>query len=137
MTQAKQSIYDLHDKAFQHVSAYVVMRDGERFSTIAFKFPKDGAGRLYCYVHIIGAEMARGYAGGYGYDKRSAAVCDAVKNIKPYELADNMKDIQWAELHSQALNEQISDFKGLFKDIGGMDWDQVLRDAGFTTYNAI
>ena len=76
-------IYVLHAKAFNRVSAYVIMRGEERVATIAFKFPRDGAGRLYAYVHVFGAPMVRGYAGGYGYDKRSAACSSAAKHIQP------------------------------------------------------
>lgn len=53
-------IYDLHSKAFARVSAYVVLdKSGERVATVAFKFPADGAGRLYAYVHWIGVPMVR------------------------------------------------------------------------------
>lgn len=72
-------IYDQHRAAFANVSAYVILRGGERVATIAFKFPRDGAGRLYAYVHWIGVPMVRGFAAGGGYDKRSAAVADAAQ----------------------------------------------------------
>lgn len=58
------TVYQLHDKAFANVSAYVIAKDGERVATIAFKFPRDGAGRLYVYVHWFGLQMVRGWAGG-------------------------------------------------------------------------
>ena len=68
-------IYDQHAKAFAAVQAFVILdTSGERVATVALKFPRDGAGRLYAYVHLIGVEMVRAHAGGYGYDKRSAAV---------------------------------------------------------------
>lgn len=44
-------IYKQHDTAFARVSGYVIAKDGERVATIAFKFPADGAGRLWAYVH--------------------------------------------------------------------------------------
>lgn len=44
-------IYDQHRAAFSNVSAYVITLDGEKVATIAIKFPRDGAGRLYAYVH--------------------------------------------------------------------------------------
>lgn len=56
-------IYEQHDAAFSRVSAYVVARNGERVATIAFKFPADGAGRLWAYVHWLGLEMVRGIRG--------------------------------------------------------------------------
>ena len=81
-------IYDQHRKAFPQVSAYVVCcgTDGgteqsERIATVAFKFPADGAGRLYCYLHVVGLPMVRSYAGGGGYDKASAAVEGCAKKL--------------------------------------------------------
>ena len=74
-------IYDQHDAAFARVSAFVICRDGERVATVALKFPADGAGRLHAYVHWLGLPMVRGFAGGYGYDKRSAAVIEATGKI--------------------------------------------------------
>lgn len=53
-------IYDLHRKAFARTAAYVVVHKGERVATIALKYPQDGAGRLWAYVHWVGLEMVRG-----------------------------------------------------------------------------
>ena len=75
-------IYEQHEAAFKYTAAYVVLNtDFQRVATIAFKFPKDGAGRLYAYVHWLGCEMVRGFAGGYGYDKTSAAVESAIEKL--------------------------------------------------------
>lgn len=67
------------DKAFSQVSAYVVLdrETKEVIAKIALKYPKDGAGRLSCYMHIVGSEVQIGIAGGYGYDKRTSAIIDA------------------------------------------------------------
>jgi hypothetical protein len=81
--QILTQIYDQHAAAFRQVSAFVIAKNGERVATVAIKFPKDGAGRLYAYVHWAGAQMERGSAGGYGYDKRSAAVAAALRKINP------------------------------------------------------
>lgn len=43
-------IYDHYAAAFANVSAFVVVRDGEKVAAIALKFPRDGAGRLYAYL---------------------------------------------------------------------------------------
>ena len=74
-------IYDQHRAAFSNVSAYVVMHGGERVATVAIKYPRDGAGRLYAYVHWLGVPMVRGFAGGGGYDKRSAACASAARKL--------------------------------------------------------
>lgn len=116
-----KDIYKLHEKAFSNVSAYVILKNGERVATIAFKFPKDGAGRLYAYVHYFGSEMVRGYAGGYGYDKRSAAVEDAIDNVN----------------HAQLEPGFDLTFIRALTNIGGDSWDNALRDAGFTVLQAV
>jgi hypothetical protein len=112
-------IYDQHRAAFSNVSAYVVMEGADRVATIAFKYPRDGAGRLYAYVHWFGAEMVRGYAAGGGYDKHSAACADAARKGTP-------------------LGEEIAEgfWRALAKD-DGYYWDRHLRDAGFEVWQAV
>lgn len=120
---ARPDIYDQHDKAFPHVSAYVVMRDGARVATIAFRYPRDGASRLWCYLHWLGLPMVRGYAAGYGYDKRSAAIEAAARAIKPTP--------------EKAVSEGLAAFNAAVSDCGGWGWDSKLRDAGFEVLQAV
>lgn len=115
-------IYDQHAKAFEHVSAYVILKDGERVATVAFKFPRDGAGRLWAYVHWLGEEMTRGHAGGYGYDKRTAACASAVHKAGLSRLS--------GYIGGDAFLEALS------RD-GGDTWDSALRKAGFTVLQAV
>ena len=115
-------IYDQHAAAFAHVEAYIILKDGERVATIAFKFPRDGAGRLYAYVHWLGLEMARGFASGYGYDKRTAACANAA-----WKMTDAPeRDVDTFETFLSALRRR-----------GGATWDRALRDAGFTVLQAV
>ena len=76
------TVYEQHDKVFTQVSAFAIVRNGERVANIAFKFPRDGAGRLKCFVHWLGTEMLQGTAGGYGYDKRTAATANAISRAR-------------------------------------------------------
>lgn len=91
------------DKAFNQVSAYTVMcsETNELIAKIALKYPKDGAGRLICYMHIIGNDVQIGTASGYGYDKKTAAIISASDNFTKcsdlWESLDN-KDSQFIEL---------------------------------------
>ena len=122
-------IYDQHKAAFANVSAYVVAKDGERVATIAFKFSKDGAGRLYAYVHWLGIPMARGFAGGYGYDKRSAAVANAVKKLGPAQAAaalPNARELAARAAFASALTANDSGY-----------FDRKLELAGFTVWQAV
>lgn len=113
-------IYDQHSKAFARVEAYVICKDGERVATIAFKFPADGAGRLYAYAHWIGLEMVRGFAAGGGYDKRSAACRDA-----------------WDKRPQLTSDLELAFFQALHDGDNGAGWDRCLRDAGFTVLQAV
>lgn len=117
------NIYDQHKAAFANVSAFVVLKDGKRVASVAFKYPRDGAGRLWCYLHIFGAPMARGYAGGYGYDKASAAFEAAAANHSTAIQMDDGGAIA-------AINSAVA-------GDSGYSWDSRLRTAGFDVLQAI
>ena len=119
-------IYEQHRAAFSQVSAYVITdSSGERQASIAFKFPKDGAGRLYCYFHLLGTAMVRGHANGYGYDKKSAAVVNALSKLKIADGCDPKVQKLMFVLQSQ----------GKAMDSG--TWDNVLRNAGYNVLQAV
>lgn len=117
-------IYELHKKAFANVSAYVVLRGERPVARIAFKF---GAS-VTAYVHWLGVEMARGRAGGGGYDRQSAAVADAARKIPE------------APFVTQADAEERGNRDAFLKAAradGGQHWDNALRNAGFTVLVAV
>lgn len=122
-------IYDQHKAAFSNVSAFVITKGTDRVATVAIKFPRDGAGRLYAYVHFFGMPMVRGFAGGYGYDKRTAAVEDAMKKIDPqYFAADHWKESR----------EECEKFvAAVSKARDGTDWTDMFRNAGYAVLQAV
>ena len=120
-------IYDQHKAAFPNVSAYVIARNGKKVATIAFKYPRDGAGRLYAYVHWLGVPMVRGFAGGYGYDKHSAAVASAVRNISLATLVGFADDRVITGM----------DFISALAEDNGPYWNNRLEAAGFTVWQAV
>lgn len=120
------SAFAQFDKAFNRVAAYVVLKDGECVAKISIKFPADGAGRLYAYVHWLGVEMVRGSASGYGYDKRSAAVADACT-----------KAIKTIKTERDDVNFHRAAFFRVLSSDGGEYFDRKLRDAGFDVIQAI
>lgn len=122
-------IYKQHQVAFSQVSAFVVMKGSERVATIAFKFPRDGAGRLYCYVHWIGLEMVRGHANGYGYDKRSAAAASAAGKLNA--------DPKMEDGRSRPVANNYRGFVEALRADSGRYWDDQLRDKGFTVLQAV
>ena len=119
-------IYDQHNAAFSDVSAYVILQDGECVGSVAFKYPRDGAGRLWCYFHIFGTEMVRGYASGGGYDKRSAACESAVEKIAEPTGAE------WAK-----YAERVGAIKAALAGNEGHSWERRIEDAGFDVRQAV
>jgi hypothetical protein len=75
------NIYEKHQKAFAYVRAYAILANDEKIATVSLKYPKDGAGRLTCFFHVLGYEMVSAYAAGYGYDKTTAAISYAAKKF--------------------------------------------------------
>lgn len=132
-------IYKQHATHFKNVSAYVVLFCGERVATIAYKFPKDGAGRLYCYVHWFGSAMVRGHANGYGYDKESAAAAAAAKWIRGSQIWDKTLNNGFGG-YSKQTEEPSKDqarFIAALSDDNGQHWDRRLADAGFVVLQAV
>lgn len=113
--------YDKHDKAFSQVGAYVLMNGKEQVGTIALKYPKDGAGRLTCYFHIRTLPMVYGTAGGYGYDKASAAVTDAAQKQVTVKLED------WQTSDRDTERKFAARIAKALQDNEGMDWKDVIN----------
>ena len=130
------NIYDQHKAAFSQVSAYTVIdKKGERIASIAFKFPRDGAGRLYAYLQVFGIPMVRGFAAGGGYDKKSAACADAgekaLRQLDSWKESDYLhfgKDAKSLKLIHKALSKGHS---------GGADWQRELESVGYRVYQAV
>lgn len=119
-------IYEQHKRAFRDVSAHAVVHGSDVVATIAFKYPRDGASRLYAYVHWRGSEMVRGVANGGGYDKHTAACADAAKKI------GNISD----DAGNDASKLWLA-FVGALAVDGGQHWHNALRDAGFDVVQVV
>lgn len=124
------SIYDKHRTAFANVSAFVVMRGADRVATIAFKY----GNAVAVYAHWIGIEMARGTAGGGGYDRASAAASAAVAKM-PTDLRDTFAD--GTPHHSEDERTAYRAFRAALLADDRFGWDRRLRDAGFTVWQAV
>lgn len=95
------------DKAFNQVSAFIVLDSETKnvIAKIALKYPKDGAGRLSCYMHIIGNEVQIGTASGYGYDKRTSAIISASDkfDLSSENCKLKSKEIEFIQMLSTSL----------------------------------
>ena len=118
-------IYEQHSAAFARVEAYVVLDGDKLVARVAFRFPADGAGRLYAYVHWIGSPMVRGSATGGGYDKRTAACASAAGKMPRTTPIVEMPDRDAYEAFIAAMAADA-----------GQHWDGALRGAGFTVFQA-
>lgn len=127
------NVYDQHRAAFSNVSAFVVMKGAELVGKVALKFPRDGAGRLYAYVHFFGMPMVRGFAGGYGYDKRTAAVEDAMKKIDPAYFTPDDYGNNWEKERAEC-----EEFRNaILSARDGVEWSNAFTNAGFTVHQAV
>ena len=132
MTTHPTDIYKMHETAFARVSAFVVTdKLGERVATVAIKFPSASAGRLWAYVHLIGVEMVRGHAGGYGYDKRSAAVAVAISRLPEYPVRPESDGYGAAVIANRAA------FQGAVHRMDSHGWIHELEAAGFRVFQAV
>jgi hypothetical protein len=112
-------VYDAHRSAFNAVSAYVILRNGERVATVAIKH----ANAVTAFVHWIGYQMAKGRAGGGGYDRASASVSAAA-----------------AKMYSQPAetdHEMAGTFAAALIGDDGRDWTRKLEAVGFTVLQAV
>lgn len=74
------SVYDKHSKHFAQVSAYVIIdNEGNQKGTMSVKYPKDGMGKLFLYLHLHGSQMVQVSVSGCGFDKLSVAVQKAAE----------------------------------------------------------
>ena len=119
-----------HRAAFARVSAYVIVnKEGESVASIAFKFPRDGAGRTSAYIRVFGNHMSRGSASGGGYDKQSAAVGVAARKIE-YDTEED------AGIDAKTANS-IKAFKTALEKSNGYSWDTKLQESGFNVIRAV
>ena len=124
-----KSIYDQFNAHTPLVAAHAILLNGIMVAKIVFKFPKDGAGRLYAYAHWFGVPMVRGSASGYGYDKKSAALSRLPTMEPDHTQGDGYR------IPCQNPN-QVKFIEALSKD-DGYGWDHHLKAAGFTVYTVI
>lgn len=115
-------IYAQHDAAFRAVSAFVVLKDGERVATIALKH----GNAVTAFVHWLGVEMVKGIARGGGYDRASAA-CSvaAAKAIATIKVDPNVVDFPRAT------------FFRILRDDDSRRWNDRLEAAGFRVVQAV
>jgi hypothetical protein len=111
------------DAAFRNVSAYALIFDGKAVGRVVVKYGNAAT----AYVQVWGVPMTTARATGYGYDKESAAVIDAIKRFSPSEApADAAGALAWMRARSTAAAWS-----------GSANWRNALEAAGFTVATVI
>lgn len=127
-------IYDQHQAAFSNVAAWIILdASGEKVATVAIKYPRDGAGRLYAYVHLLGVQMVRAFAAGGGYDKHSAAVSSAIGKIKAYAPPEGVTDGGYGA----RINAHLAMLQAAVPAMDCDHWNRVLERAGYRVLQAV
>jgi len=123
------AIYNQHDAAFSHVAAYVVIDrcTGSCVAKVAIKRSTSGL-RTTAFVHWLGSQMAKGVANGGGYNKDSASVAAAARRIPD--------DVTGRDDKSGTHNARAKFIDAASLD-GGKRWDDAVRDAGFSVFQAV
>lgn len=72
---SKSNVYDQNAKHFALVKAYAIVNEqGEQVGLLNCKYPKDGMGKLYVYLHLFGSTMKVVTVSGCGFDKLGTAL---------------------------------------------------------------
>ncbi len=119
-----KTVYEQFDAAFSRVSPFTLHRDGRFIGRIAFKYPAGGAGRLQCFAQVWGGPMTRATAGGYGYDKTTAAAYRAVQALEVSGPDDEHR-------------QDVETLKAALASDGGKRWPRQLEAAGFSVAHVI
>ena len=102
------TVYEKHDKHFAKVSAWVIVNEqGEKVGTMSAKYPNDGMGKLYLYLHLYGSEMVQVSVSGYGFDKLSVAIQKAAEAYRKDLTFKNDRDFIEA---LKQVNHDFSDW---------------------------
>ena len=117
MTKSTDFNYAAFEKATGHMTALAIVKDGQAIGRIIIKPGRDGAARLTAYAQVWGAPRVVGYARGYGYDKRGAALSSALCKLDGSDALDlaaigHIVDLRAiGQLHCQfdAISNAISD----------------------------
>ena len=89
------TVYAKFDKQFAQASAWVIVNEqGDQVGKMAAKYPKDGMGKLYLYLHLYGSEMVQVSVSGCGFDKLSVAVQKAGDSYVKMNIGNGSMNIQ-------------------------------------------
>ncbi len=130
-----EEIRNWYRRAFRGVKAYAILdrTTAAHVANVTIKYPEDGAGRVYVYLHVIGLPLVRGSATGGGYDKAAAAMERAAAAVKepPPEKIEQVYHCT-ADRHRRTIRAAMED-----RSKEGHIWQDRLQDVGYTVLPVI
>lgn len=111
-------VYDRFDKTTRDVQAAALLCEGKAVGRIVIRL---GSSAL-AYVQIWGAPMRIGRATGFGYDKATAAIGNAVARMSLDDLHEDMQE------EREAMTRLSAAFSPSLDDL---TWANRLRRMGF------
>lgn len=126
------NIYDIYEKAIGNTAGWVLIKDGVVKGKVVFRYPRDGMGKLWAYVHFFGLRMERGSCSGCGYDKHPFAVRNALQKIQPVERYEHGNKEYYEE-----TDKEIARIVEAFNKYDGNSFDNTFRDLGYTCQRVV
>lgn len=132
-------VYEQFESHFNGMSVYLICEVNsktDRIESLAKIVTKRmGSGRVYCYFQVFGYEMVRVHVDGYGYDKIGASIEKAAKSLLKNEQIKGILENPNSENYNYLgfnLLKLLPKFGRNFSE-----WDNILRDAGFTLIQVV
>ena len=126
---------DRLEKASDNVSAYAIFHAGAFAGRMVVVYPRDGAGLLRVSLNftdgpLSGLPRLYGDASGYGYDKRSAAVRDALSAKRIKEAQADYESVLSRKEGFDAACEFAHSARNAVPD--GHGWEKILEYLGYS-----
>ena len=115
------TIYDQRDRAMANISAFIVL---DYKGNVKARIQIAHRAAVTAWIAFDGAPLVKGRAAGGGYDRTTAAIENAMMNVRPneYDTDGTVKLI--VDTMLDPANE-------------GKHWDRRLRDIGFNVIQAV
>lgn len=113
-------VYEKFDQEFNNIQAYAITLDKKHVGNIVFKMSKTKT-QVTCYLHFLGSRKQRVCVKGGRCDLFTSVF---YKNLEVIEHSTHV-----LRLHEYILSER--------KEITGMTWDTILKNAGYEILKVI
>ena len=125
MTYDQTALYSEASRALGGASAHIILEGTRIVAKITIKYSKSNL-RCTAYLWIAGGGISKGYAGGGGYDRQSAALAKAARAMPPCEYRGI---VGYQERYDAIIGALLND--------NGERWHERLYKSGYSTIDAL